>query len=171
MRAALIIGGVLLLFGLVAVSGKLIAAHQQLSVERSDIEARWHQLDRDMKQQAELVRGFIARHANTGEATAAQEARRGLLAASNKQDEIRADIRLTAAIDHALEKNLVSDQNLQDELADLEENLGNDRENYNDAIKKYNTDLQLFPRNVIATLFHFRRDDAYYPTPPNQNQQ
>ncbi|HEX4750887.1 MAG TPA: LemA family protein [Bryobacteraceae bacterium] len=167
MRAALIISGVLLLFGLVAVSGKLIAAHQQLSVESSDIQARWNQLDRDMKEQAKLVPGFVARHANTPEAAAAQEARTALLAASNKQDEIRADIRLTAAIDRALEKNLVSDQNLQDELADVEENLGNDRENYNDAIKKYNTDLQLFPRNVIAALFHFRRDDAYYPTPPN----
>jgi LemA protein len=171
MKAALIVGGVLLLFGLVAISGKLIAAHQQLSVERSDIEARWNQLDKDMKQQAELVRGFIARHANTPEAAAAQEARTALLAASNKQDEIRADIRLTAAIDHVLEKNLVSVQSLQDELADVEENLGNDRENYNDAIKKYNTDLQLFPRNVIAALYHFRRDDAYYPTPPNQTQQ
>jgi LemA protein len=163
----LVIVGVLLLFGLVALSGKLISGYQQLSIERADIEERWNRLEKDMKQQVNLVRGF----ADTASSPEANEAKAGLaalMAAKTKEREIQADVRLTSAIDHALARNVVSDQNLEDELADVEENLGNDRENYNDAIKKYNTDLQLFPRNVLAAIFHFQRDDAYYPTPPSR---
>jgi LemA protein len=51
---------------------------------------------------------------------------------------------------------------LQDELAGTENRIAVSRRDYNEAIRQYNTDVELFPRNIAAALFGFRRDDAYF---------
>src|SRR5206468_1210655 len=53
---------------------------------------------------------------------------------------------------------------LQDELAGTENRIAVDRRDYNEAIRKYNTDVELFPRNIAAAIFGFHRDDAYFKT-------
>ena len=40
------------------------------------------------------------------------------------------------------------------------------RRRYNEALKSYNTDLALFPGNVVASLSGFQREDAYFKTEP-----
>ena len=30
------------------------------------------------------------------------------------------------------------------------------------AIQRYNTDIELFPKNIAASLFGFQREDAYF---------
>ena len=53
---------------------------------------------------------------------------------------------------------------LQDELAGTENRIAISRRDYNDAITKYNTDIELFPRSLAASLFGFQRNDAYFKT-------
>lgn len=36
------------------------------------------------------------------------------------------------------------------------------RQDYNQAVRKYNTDIALFPSNIAASMFGFYRDDAYF---------
>lgn len=174
MKGALIILGivvvVLLIFG-----GQLMGERNQLVSEKNDIDGRWAQVDNDMKRRADLIPNLV----ETVKGYAKQEqtvigevanARAALLGAHSKQDEISANNQLSGAIGRllVLQENypqLKSNENflrLQDELAGTENRIAVDRRDYNETIKKYNTDVELFPRNIAASIFGFQRDDAYF---------
>jgi LemA protein len=53
---------------------------------------------------------------------------------------------------------------LQDELAGTENRIAVDRRDYNEAIKNYNISVEQFPKNIAASMFGFKRDDAYFKT-------
>lgn len=63
--------------------------------------------------------------------------------------------------------NLKANENflrLQDELAGTENRIAVERRKYNEAVQRYNTDIELFPNNLAAALFGFQRNDAYFRT-------
>ncbi|MCU1291799.1 MAG: LemA family protein, partial [Bryobacterales bacterium] len=86
------------------------------------------------------------------------------------QDEISANNQLGNAIGRLLMlkeayPQLKSNENflrLQDELSGTENRIAVDRRDYNEAIRRYNTNVELFPTNIAASLFGYRRDDAYF---------
>ena len=51
---------------------------------------------------------------------------------------------------------------LQDELAGTENRIAVERRKYNETVQRYNTDIELFPKNISASLFGFKREDAYF---------
>jgi LemA protein len=51
---------------------------------------------------------------------------------------------------------------LQDELAGTENRIAQERRKYNEAVQRYNTNIDLFPKNIAAGLFGFSRNDAYF---------
>jgi len=51
---------------------------------------------------------------------------------------------------------------LQDELAGTENRIAVSRKRYNESVQKYNTNIELFPKNIAASLFGFSREDAYF---------
>jgi len=147
----------------------------QLVTEKNDIDGRWAQVDTDIKRRADLIPNLVA----TVQGYAKQEqtviaevanARAALGGARTKQDEIAANNQLSGAIGRllVLQENypqLKSDENflrLQDELAGTENRIAVSRRDYNEAIRKYNTDIELFPKNIAASIFGFQRDDAYF---------
>lgn len=168
---------VVVVLGVLIFGGELMGERNQFVTEKNDIDARWAQVDNDMKRRADLIPNLV----ETVKGYAKQEqtvigevanARAALLGAHSKQDEITANNQLSGAIGRllVLQENypqLKSNENflrLQDELAGTENRIAVDRRDYNEAIKKYNTDVELFPKNVAASLFGFRRDDAYFKT-------
>ncbi len=174
MKGALIILGVLIIVALVF-GGQLMGERNQLVTERKDIDGRWAQVDNDMKRRADLIPNLV----ETVKGYAKQEqtvigevanARAALLGAHSKQEEIGANNQLSGAIGRllVLQENypqLKSNENflrLQDELAGTENRIAVDRRDYNVAIQKYNTDIELFPKNIAASLFGFHADDAYF---------
>jgi LemA protein len=176
MKAALIVLGVLVLGGLI-LGGQVTGARNQFVTERNEIDAKWAQVDNDMKRRADLIPNLV----ETVKGYAKQEqavigevanARAALLGARSKQDEITANNQLSGAIGRllVLQENypqLKSNENflrLQDELSRTENRIAVSRRDYNEAIKKYNTDVQLFPNNIAASIFGFQRDDAYFKT-------
>ena len=44
---------------------------------------------------------------------------------------------------------------LQEELTNTENKIAYSRQFYNDSVTRYNTKLELFPSNIIASMFHF----------------
>ncbi len=44
---------------------------------------------------------------------------------------------------------------LQEELRNTENKISYSRQFYNDTVTRYNTKLELFPSNIIASMFHF----------------
>jgi LemA protein len=51
---------------------------------------------------------------------------------------------------------------LQDELAGTENRIAQERRKYNEVVQEYNTNIQLFPNNVVAAMSGFQREDAYF---------
>ncbi len=176
MKGGLIIVGIIVLIGVVF-SGQLMGSRNQLVTEKNDVDARWAQVDNDMKRRADLIPNLV----ETVKGYAKQEqtvigevanARAALLGAHSKEDAINANSQLSGAIGRllVLQENypqLKSNENflrLQDELSGTENRIAVSRRDYNEAIKKYNTDVELFPRNIAASLFGYHRDDAYFKT-------
>lgn len=50
---------------------------------------------------------------------------------------------------------------LQDELGSLEKEIANARKYYNAVVLKFNNQVQVFPSNLIAGMFHFARKPMY----------
>ncbi len=176
MKAGLVVIGVVILAVLIF-GGQLMSGRNTLVTEKNDIDGRWAQVDNDMKRRADLipnlvetVKGFAKQEQTViGEVT---NARAALLGAHSRQDEINANTQLGGALGRllVLQENypqLKSNENflrLQDELAGTENRIAVSRRDYNEAIRRYNTDVELFPRNIAASLFGFKRDDAYFKT-------
>jgi len=53
---------------------------------------------------------------------------------------------------------------LKEQLTDTDNHIMVARRKYNEALEKYNASLAVFPRNVVAAIGGFSRDDAYFPT-------
>jgi LemA protein len=176
MKGGLIVA-VIVVIVLVAFGGQLMGSRNQLVTEKNDIDARWAQVENDMKRRADLIPNLV----ETVKGYAKQEqtvigevanARAALLGARTKEDAINANNQLSGALGRLLVltenyPQLKSNENflrLQDELAGTENRIAVDRRDYNEAIKKYNTDVELFPRNIAAAIFGFHRDDAYFKT-------
>ncbi len=168
---------VIVVLAVLIFGGQLMGERNQFVTERNNIDARWAQVDNDMKRRADLIPNLV----ETVKGYAKQEqtvigevanARAALLGAHSKQDEMTANNQLSGAIGRllVLQENypqLKSNENflrLQDELAGTENRIAVDRRDYNEAIKRYNTDVELFPKNVAASMFGFHRDDAYFKT-------
>jgi LemA protein len=179
MKKLLIVVAILVVVGVV-VMGQLMGSRNQLVTEKNDIDGRWAQVETDIKRRADLipnlvetVKGFAKQEQEVIASVA--NARAALLGASNKGDrgaEIAANNQLSGAIGRLLVlqesyPQLKSNENflrLQDELAGTENRIAVSRRDYNEAIQKYNTDIDLFPRNIAASLFGFKRDDNYIKT-------
>ena len=174
-------GGVIILvivvLAVLIFGGQLMGSRNALVTEKNDIDGKWAQVDNDMKRRADLipnlvetVKGFAKQEQTViGEVT---NARAALLGANDRQGKIAANDQLSGAIGRllVLQENypqLKSNENflrLQDELSGTENRIAVDRRDYNESIRRYNTNVDLFPRNIAASLFGFHHNDAYFKT-------
>ncbi len=176
MKSGIIVLVVVVVVGLI-LGAQLMDSRNQLVIEKNDIDGKWAQVDVDIKRRADLVPNLV----ETVKGIAKQEqtvigevanARAALLGAKSKDEEIATNNQLSGALGRllVLQENypdLKSNQSflqLQDELAGTENRIAVSRRDYNESIKKYNTDVDLFPRNIAASIFGFKRDDAYFKT-------
>jgi len=178
MKIGLIVIGVLVLLVLV-VFGSAIGARNTLVTEREAVNGAWSQVDVALQRRADLIPNLVA----TVQGFAKQEqavikevtdARAALGGARNPQEKIDANSRLDGALSRLLVvvenyPQIKSNENflrLQDELANTENKIAVERRKYNETVQKYNTDIELFPNNIAASLFGFHRNDAYFKTEP-----
>ena len=174
-RGAIIL--VALILAALIFSGQFISGRNTLVTEKNQIDAKWAQVDNDLKRRSDLIPNLVetvkgyAKQEQTVIAEVAN-ARAALLGARTREDEIKANDQLSGALGRLLllqenYQQLKSNENflrLQDELAGTENRIAVSRRDYNEAIRQYNTDVELFPRNIAAALFGFKRDDAYFKT-------
>jgi LemA protein len=171
---ALIIVGLLLIAGLVF-GGSLLGTHNTLVQEREAIKGAWAQVDVVLQRRADLipnlvetVKGF-AKHEETA-IDSVTSARAALGGAKTPQEKIAANGQLDSALSRLLVvvenyPNLKADENflrLQDELSGTENRIAVERRKYNETVQKYNTDIELFPNNIAASIWGFHREDAYF---------
>ena len=182
MKILLVILGVLLLVGIMF-GGKFVSVRNDLAVQNEAIAAAWAQVDVALQRRADLipnlvstVKGFATHEQQVIDSVTA--ARAALGGARNPQEKIAANSQLDSAISRLLViaenyPNLKSDQNflrLQDELAGTENRIAVERRKYNEVVQRYNTQIALFPNNLIASMSGFQRNDAYFKTDPGSRQ-
>src|SRR5438477_10092798 len=173
---AVIVIIVLLVFALVFF-GQYVGVKNTLVQKNEAVKSAWSQVDIVLQRRADLIPNLV----ETVKGYAQQEqtvfgdiakARSTLLSAGTPQEKIAANQQLDGALGRLLlivenYPQLKSNENflrLQDELAGTENRIAVERRDYNEAIKRYNTDVELFPKNIAASIFGFRRDNAYFQT-------
>jgi LemA protein len=174
MKAVLITLGVIVLV-LLLVGGNLVGSRNELVTEREAIKNAFSQVDIQLQRRNDLIPNLVATVKGfTDHEQAAidsvTKARAAMLGAQTPTDKIAADRDLTGALGRLLVNvenypNLKADQNflnLQDELAGTENRIAQERRKYNETVRKYNVDIELFPKNIAASLFGFQREDAYF---------
>ena len=50
---------------------------------------------------------------------------------------------------------------LQQELTNTEDKISYSRQFYNDIVTKYNTELEIFPSNIVASMFKFKSEELF----------
>jgi len=174
MKALLIGLGVIVLLVLV-VGGSLVGTRNELVTEREAVKAAFTQVDVDLQRRLDLIPNLV----ETVKGIAKQElavtdsvtaARAAMVGARTPAERIAANQQLDSALARLLVvvenyPQIKSDQNflrLQDELAGTENRIAITRRRYNETVQKYNTDIELFPKNIAASIFGFKREDAYF---------
>jgi LemA protein len=178
MKILLVVLGILLLVGLMF-AGKFVSVRNDLAVQNEAIAAAWSQVDVALQRRSDLipnlvntVKGFATHEQQVIDSVTA--ARAALGGARTPQEKIAANTQLDGAISRLLVisenyPNLKSNENflrLQDELAGTENRILVERRKYNEVVQRYNTQIALFPNNLIASMSGFQRNDAYFKTDP-----
>ena len=165
----------LLLIGAIFLGGAYFSRRNEMVSQKEAIRAAWAQVDNVLQRRADLIPNLV----NTVKGYAAHEqkvfddiasARAQLAGARTPADRIAANSQLDGALSRLLVvvenyPNLKADQQflkLQDELSGTENRIAVERRRYNEVVQKYNTNIQLFPNNLIASISGFQREDAYF---------
>ena len=146
-----------------------ITAYNGLVNLRNMVKDQWAQVDVLLKRRADLipnlvetVKGYAAHEKDTLEAVI--NARNKAVSATTSEEEMKANGELTGALNRlfALAESypeLKANTNfidLQNNLKEAEDKISYARQFYNDAVLKYRNKLEMFPSNIVASMFGFK---------------
>ncbi len=149
----------------------LISLYNRLVKLRNNRENAFADIDVQLRQRHDLiptlvdtVKGYMKHEDKV--LTAVTEARANAMKASGIDDKIKAENQLTAALGGlqvAVEAypDLKASQNfmqLQEEISDVENKLAAARRFFNSATKELNNAVEVFPSNIVAGMFGFKRE-------------
>ena len=165
----IIIVGVLalLVFYVIGIYNKLVNA-------RNKVENQFSQVDIQLKRRADLIPNLVetvkgyAKH-EEGTFKAVIEARNKAVNAGSVNEKIEANNELTGALNKlfALAEaypDLKANENflqLQTDLKDTEDKITYARQFYNDSAMNFNNLVQMFPSNIIANMFGFKKFEYF----------
>ena len=153
----------------------LMSSRNELVTEKEGIKGAFAQVDNVLQRRNDLipnlvesVKGFAKQEQSVIDSVT--KARAAMMGAQTPSDKIAADGQLSGALGRLMVvvenyPQLKSNENflrLQDELANTENRIAQERRKYNETVQQHNTDIALFPKNISASLFGFAREDAYF---------
>jgi LemA protein len=158
----------------VALAGVLI--YNRLVRLRNRAENSWAQVDVQLRRRYDLipniveaVKGYAAHERGTFDEvtqarTAAQQAQ-GVAEQAQAENALTAAIGRLFAVAEAYPQLRATEnfQQLQEQLADVEQKIAVSRQVYNDTVLTYDNALETVPTNIVAGLFGFR-PQAYFET-------
>jgi LemA protein len=170
------IGFIALIFvGVVVVILAWVAgAYNGLVRLRNQLENAWAQIDVQLKRRHDLipnlvetVKGYAAHESQTLEKVI--QARNMAVSAKTVGDRAEAENVLTGALKSLFAvaeaypdlKANSEFMRLQEELTSTENKVAFARQFYNDTVMTYNTHIEVFPTNFIATMFNFGRREFF----------
>jgi len=166
---------ILILVGLVVVVLAWVAgAYNGLVRLRNQLENAWAQIDVQLKRRHDLipnlvetVKGYATHERETFEKVI--QARNMAVSAKTVGDRAEAENVLTGTLKSLFAvaeaypelKANTEFMRLQEELSSTENKVAFARQFYNDSVMTYNTHIEVFPTNLIATMFNFGRREFF----------
>ncbi len=160
----------LLIIILVVVAVFVWISYNSLVKLRNMARAAWADIDVQLKRRHDLipnlvetVKGYAAHERGTLEAVI--NARAKAVSAKTPEERIEGENMLTQALRGLLAvvenyPDLKANQNfldLQKQLAEIEDAIQNARRYYNAVVRDYNIKTEVFPSNIIASMFGFKK--------------
>jgi LemA protein len=164
-----------IIIGLVALIIMFVwATYNKLIQLKNRIQNAWAQINVELKRRYDLipnlvntVKGYMKFEKETLEAVI--QARNTCIKASGVSEQGAAENQLSGALRQlfALMENypdLKSNQNvlnMQEELTNTENRIAFSRQFYNDIVLRFNESIMMFPGNIVASIFGFRKQDYF----------
>ena len=154
-----------------------VSTYNGLVKLRNMVKDQWSQIDVLLKRRADLipnlvetVKGYAKHESETLEAVI--NARNKAVSATTTEEEMKANGELSGALSRlfALAESypdLKANENfmdLQNNLKETEDKIAYARQFYNDAVLKYKNKLEMFPSNIIASMFGFKPEPFFEAT-------
>jgi LemA protein len=158
---------VILIFAFIGIYNGLVRLRNNRENAFADIDVQLKQRYDLIPQLVSTVKGYATHEKETFEKVVS--ARNQAVAATTINDKIAAENQLSTALAGmkiTLEAypELKANQNflqLQNEMADIENKLAAVRRFFNSATKELNNKVQIFPNNIIAGMFGFRKEPMF----------
>ena len=158
---------VLLVFWVVSIYNSLIRARNKVRNAFSQIDTQLQRRFDLIPNLVETVKGY-AKH-EEGVLEEVTKLRSGFMNASTPGEKMEMDNQLTGALKTLFAvteayPELKANENfmrLQDDLKGIEDKVAFSRKFYNDTVKSYNDQIQVFPSNIIAGMFNFGEEQTF----------
>ena len=152
----------------------LIVIYNQLVTLRQRVQNAWSQIDVQLQRRFDLipnlvetVKGYMTHEQET--LTKVTDLRSAWADAKTVEQKAELEGQLTDTLKTIMAvaenyPNLKADQsfnNLQTELSDTENKISYSRQFYNDTVTMYNTKLETFPSNLVASMFGFKASTLF----------
>ncbi len=176
-------GAMIFLGIIVVVAIVLVGMYNSLVQLRNRVKNAWSQIDVQLKRRHDLIpnlvetaKGYMTHERET--LTAITDARSRAMGAGTVQDKGAAEAQLSAAVSRFMVTvenypDLKANQNflsLQEELTSTENKISFARQAYNDAVLFFNNKIEMFPSNIIASMFSFRPQEFFEIEEPTQRE-
>lgn len=163
----IIVVAVILLFYFISVYNRLVKLRNNREQAFSDIDVQLKQRHDLIPQLVDAVKGYMKHE--EGVLTEITAARAGAIQAGSIDEKIAAENRLSTAlqglqISVEAYPDLKANQNfmnLQEEISDIENKLAASRRFFNSATKELNNAVEVFPANLVAGMFGFKRETMF----------
>ncbi len=169
MIITLVLLGLIVLAVLMVISlyNRLVKLRNNREQAFSDVDVQLKQRHDMIPQLVDTVRGYMGHE--RGVLTEITEARANAMRATTINEKIAAETRLSTALDGlriSVEAypDLKASQNfmdLQNEISDVENKIAAARRFFNSATKELNVATEIFPSNIIASMFNFKREPMF----------
>jgi LemA protein len=158
---------------------EFVQTRNKLAVEKEAIGKEYADIDTALQRRADLIPNLVETvkgyaKEETGIMEALANARAAMIGAKTPADKSAADGQINGALGRLMVvvenyPNLKADQSfreLQVQLEGTENRILQSRRTYNESVQEYNSDLVVFPANIVASMSGFRHDDDYFKTEP-----
>lgn len=148
----------------------LISAYNKFVVQKNRVEDQRAQIDVQLKRRYDLIPNLVETakaYAGFEKSTleAVTQARVSAVNAKDLNDEMAANAKLTSALQRFIAvsesypelKANTNFMQLQKELSATEDKIAKARQFYNDTVLKYNNSIQMFPANIAAGIFGYKK--------------
>lgn len=160
----------------------LVSTYNTLVTKSNDVDAAWKQVEVQYQRRFDLIPNLV----ETTKGLANQEkevfdniakARANYTGAKTAEEKVNAANQVESSLSRLLVivenyPNIKSDQafiRLQDELAGTENRIAVERRRFNEKVQDYNTYVQVFPTNLVASTFGYTQKDYFNATPGSEN--